>query len=141
MTSTSCVFCGLLADQGEATWVARRDKASAFLPLTEGRLSPAHTVVVPNDHAVGIHDASAESLQAVVLLAQEVARAMEESIGARGVNILNASGPDSDQSIPHLHLHVVPRWKGDGLDTWPSTLSSHPLDDGWLSAIRSAMAA
>ncbi|MCG7308343.1 HIT family protein [Brachybacterium sp. ACRRE] len=139
MTSTSCVFCGLLADQGEATWVARRERASAFLPLAEGRLSPAHTVVVPNDHALGIHDASAESLQAVVLLAQEVARAMEESIGARGVNILNASGPDSDQSVPHLHLHVVPRWKGDGLDTWPSTVSSHSLDDAWLSAVRAAM--
>ena len=139
MTSTSCVFCGLLADQGEVTWVARRDGASAFLPLAEGRLSPAHTVVVPNDHAVGIHDASAESLQAVVLLAQEVARAMEESIGARGVNILNASGPDSDQSVPHLHLHVIPRWKGDGLDTWPSTSSSHSLDDAWLSTVRAAM--
>lgn len=139
MTSTSCVFCGLLADQGEATWVARRDRASAFLPLAEGRLSPAHTVVVPNDHAVGIHDAPAESLQAVVLLAQEVARAMEKSIGARGVNILNASGPDSDQSVPHLHLHVIPRWKGDGLDTWPPTVSRHSLDNGWLSEVRAAM--
>ncbi len=139
MTSTSCVFCGLLADQGEAAWVARRDRASAFLPLGEGRLSPAHTLVVPNDHAVGIHDASAESLQAVVLLAQEVARAMEESIGARGVNILNASGPDSDQSVPHLHLHVIPRWKGDGLDTWPSTVSNRSLDDAWLSVVRAAM--
>ena len=139
MTSTSCVFCGLLADQGEATWVARRERASAFLPLAEGRLSPAHTVVVPNDHAVGIHDASAESLRAVVLLAQEVARAMEESIGARGVNILNASGPDSDQSVPHLHLHVIPRWKGDGLDSWPSSVSNHPLDGAWLSAVRAAM--
>jgi histidine triad (HIT) family protein len=139
MTSTSCVFCGLLADQGEATWVARRERASAFLPLAEGWLSPAHTVVVPNDHAVGIHDASAESLRAVVLLAQEVARAMEESIGARGVNILNASGPDSDQSVPHLHLHVIPRWKGDGLDTWPSSVSNHPLDGAWLSAVRAAM--
>jgi histidine triad (HIT) family protein len=139
MTSTSCVFCGLLAGQGEATWVARREGASAFLPLAEGRLSPAHTIVVPNAHAVGIHDASAESLQAVVLLAREVARALEESIGARGVNILNASGPDSDQSVPHLHLHVIPRWNDDGLDTWPSTVSNHPLDEAWLSAVRAAM--
>lgn len=65
---------------------------------------------------MGIQDASAESLQAVVLLAQEVALAMEKSIGARGVNIFNASGPDSDQSVL-FHLHVTPRWKGDGLDT------------------------
>lgn len=136
-----CVFCGLLAGEGEVAWIARREGASAFLPLAESRLSPAHTLVVPNDHAVGVHDASAESLQAVILLAQEVARAMEETIGAHGVNILNASGPDSEQSVPHLHLHIVPRWKGDGLVTWPSTVSSHLLDEAWLGAMRATMGA
>lgn len=120
--------------------MARREGASALLPLAEGRLSPAHTLVVPNEHVVGIHDASAESVQAVMLLAQEIARAMEAALGARGVNILSASGPGSDQSVPHLHLHVIPRWQGDGLDTWPSTVSNRPLDDGWLSAVRSALA-
>lgn len=134
-----CVFCALLAGEGQAAWVARREHASAFLPLAESQLSPAHTLVVPNDHAVGVHDASPESLQAVILLAQEVARAMEETIGARGVNILSASGPGSEQSVPHLHLHVVPRWTGDGLDTWPSTVSSHVLDDAWLGAMRAMM--
>ena len=139
MPPTSCVFCGLLAGHGEASWVARRDGALALLPLAEGRLSPARTVVLPNAHAAGFHDSSAESLQAVVLLAQEVARAMEKCIGARGVNILSASGPDSDQSVPHLHQHVIPRRKGDGLDTWPSTVTSHPLEDAWHSAVRAAM--
>lgn len=139
MTASECVFCALLAGDGETTWVARRRHASAFLPLPAGRLSPAHTLVVPNDHAVGIQDASAPSLQAVILLAQEIARAMATSLGARGVNILNASGPDSDQSVPHLHLHVVPRWAGDGLDTWPSGVSDHSLDGGWLADVRTAL--
>ena len=121
------------------TWVARREDASAFLPLSEGRLSPAHTLVIPNEHVVGVQDASPHALKAVVLLAQEVARAMAVSIGARGVNILNASGPESDQSVSHLHLHVVPRWGGDGLDTWPSTVSSHALEDDWLTSVRAAL--
>lgn len=141
MESTDCTFCGLLAGAGEVTWIARRSDASAFLPLASGRLSPAHTIVVPNTHAHGVQDASAASLQAVVLLAQEIARAMSETIGALGVNILNASGPGSDQSVPHLHLHVVPRWDGDGLDTWPSTLSTHALGDGWLSDVRAVLRA
>lgn len=140
MESAVCVFCSLLSGEGEVSWVARRRKASAFLPLAEGRLSPAHTVVVPNDHAVGLHDAPAESLQAVMLLAQEVALAMEQAIGALGVNVLSASGPDSGQSVPHLHLHLIPRWNGDGLDTWPSTVSTHDLDDAWLDAVHAVMA-
>lgn len=141
MSAVTCVFCELLAGEGRTTWVARRDAASAFLPLPESRLSPAHTLVVPNEHVAGIHDASAESLQAVILLAQEVARAMEASLGARGVNILSASGPGSDQSVPHLHLHVVPRWEGDGLDTWPSTVSHRLLEDGWLDGLRASLTA
>lgn len=139
MSAVTCVFCGLLAGEGRTTWVARREAAAAFLPLAESRLSPAHTLVVPNDHVVGIHDASPESLQAVVLLAQEVARAMEASLGARGVNILSASGPGSDQSVPHLHLHVIPRWEGDGLDTWPSTVSNRQIDDDWFDEVRACL--
>lgn len=139
MISGSCVFCGLLSGEGRATWVARREGASALLPLAEGRLSPAHTLVVPNTHVVGIHEASAESLQAVMVLAQEIAQAMETALGARGVNILSASGPDSGQSVPHFHLHLVPRWEDDGLDTWPVTVSTRQLDDGWLGAVRAAL--
>src|SRR5699024_12400295 len=97
---------------------------------------PAHTLAVPNEHAVTIHDASAEALQAVLLLAQEVARAMETSLGARGVNALNASGPGSGQAAPHLHLHVIPRWQGDGLATWPSTVGKRLPDVGTVDAVR-----
>lgn len=140
MSSTACVFCDLLTGDGEVAWVARRAEASAFLPFAEDRLSPAHTLVVPHQHAVGIHDVSAQSLQATVLLAQEFARAMSETLGAPGANILNASGPHSGQSVPHLHLHVVPRWEDDGLDTWPSTISRHPLERDWLTAVRTGLA-
>lgn len=141
MDPDACVFCELLSGHREVTWVARRPGASAFLPLADGRLAKAHVLVIPDEHVAGIQDASSQALQAVVLLAQEVAQAMAVSIGAQGVNLLNASGDDSDQSVPHLHLHVVPRWSGDGLDTWPSTVSEHALEDQWLSSLRATIEA
>lgn len=64
---------------------------------------------------------------------------MEAKIGAPGVNLLSASGPHSDQSVPHLHVHVIPRWEGDGLDTWPSTISRHVLESDWLTSLRTGL--
>jgi len=139
MFGEACVFCELVSGRGEVTWLARRPGAVAFLPLAEGRLSEAHILVIPDTHFVGIQDATPEALQAVMLLVQEVAQAMASSIGAHGVNILNASGEGSDQSVAHLHMHVVPRWHADGLDTWPTTISGHELKDDWFDSLRASI--
>ena len=60
-------------------------------------------------------------------LVRRVADAMRSALGAEGVNILNASGPSSEQSVPHLHFHVIPRWTGDNFSTWPTSRSEHPF--------------
>lgn len=139
MIADACIFCDLISGRREVVWLARRPGAAAFLPLAEGRLSEAHVLVIPDEHVAGIQDATPDALQAVVLLVQEVARAMASSIGAAGVNILNASGEGSDQSVAHLHMHVVPRWRGDGLDTWPTTTSEHELKDDWFDSLRASI--
>ncbi len=137
---STCVFCGLLRDDAPAIWVARGPIASALLPRPEGRLAPGHTLVIPNDHAVGVQDVPSDGLAAVTRLVQRVARAMDRALGATGVNVLNASGPNSDQSVPHLHFHVVPRWADDGLDLWPTGRSrQHPRHD-WADALRADLA-
>lgn len=136
----SCVFCRLLAGAGRAEWLWRGDHASALLPLPSGWLAPGHTLVISNEHAIGIQDVSSAGMQAAALLVQRVSQQMVTAIGAMGVNVLNASGPASDQSVDHLHFHVVPRWKGDGLQTWPQGRSAHRLQEGWIEALRTRLA-
>src|SRR5699024_875291 len=119
--------------------IARKGGGRCRTVEAESLLSPAHTLAVPNEHAVSIHDASAEALQAVLLLAQEVARATETSLGARGVTVLDASGPGADQSAAHVHLRGIPRWQGDGLDAWPSTVSNRQIDDDWFDEARACL--
>lgn len=128
MDPVSCPFCALLVNP-DAVWVSREDgaDAAAMLPLPDSALAPGHTLVIPTEHCVGVHDASPRALHAVSDLVQRIARAMSSRLGADGVNVLNASGPASGQSVPHLHMHVVPRWEGDGLDTWPAGLSRHEV--------------
>lgn len=137
--SRPCVFCSLLRDEEPATWLYRGDHASALLPLPSGRLAPGHTLVIPAEHVVGVQDASAEALQQTILLVQRVARSLADALAAPGVNVLNASGPHTGQSVDHLHFHVVPRWEGDGLDTWLNGRSRHPVADTWPDTLRLAL--
>lgn len=137
--SAGCVFCSLLSGDGSAEWLYQGPKASALLPLRSGWVAPGHTLVISNEHAVGVQDVSAETLQSVMLLVQRVAQQMAMAIGAAGVNVLNASGPNSDQSVDHLHFHVVPRWADDGLDTWIHGTSRHEPGDSWLDDLRAQL--
>jgi histidine triad (HIT) family protein len=110
----SCVFCSLLLNEAPADWITREEHAAAFLPLPASSLAPGHTLVTPT-----VHDAGPSSLAATMALVQAVSLAMREALGAPGVNLLSASGPESEQSVAHLHVHVIPRWRDDGFTTWP----------------------
>ena len=112
MAATSCVFCELMIT-GEARWVAQERFAVAFAPLPGDEFAPGHTLVVPRSHAVGVHDADDADVVAVATLIRRVSRAMVGALGASGVVVLNASGPNSGQTVGHMHFHVVPRWDDD----------------------------
>ncbi|MFF4845061.1 HIT family protein [Streptomyces collinus] len=112
-----CVFCQLIRE-GTARWMAREAESCAFTPLNP--LAPGHTLVVPTSHYTGVFDTPPDVLTASVTLVQRVAAAMRVALDASGVNILSASGPGSEQSVPHLHFHVIPRWVDDGISTWPT---------------------
>ncbi|MFF8592325.1 HIT family protein [Streptomyces sp. NPDC015220] len=119
-----CLFCRLV-HEGTAHWVVRGSSVCAFAPLNP--LAPGHTLVAPASHHTDVFDTPAEVLVETVKLAQRLAGAMRTALNASGVNILNASGPGSEQSVPHLHFHVVPRWPADGISTWPTGRSQHRL--------------
>jgi histidine triad (HIT) family protein len=112
MRVMECVFCELLTT-GRVRWVARQPDVVAFAPLPAEEFAPGHTLVVPRRHAVGIHDADESDVVAVAALVRRVSRAMLSALGATGVVVLNASGPNSGQTVAHLHFHVVPRWDDD----------------------------
>ncbi|MFF3846876.1 HIT family protein [Streptomyces sp. NPDC002328] len=120
----SCPFCRLIREDS-ARWVARGPSACAFTPLDT--LAPGHTLVVPTAHYRDVFDTPTEVLAETVDLVQRLAKAMRSALNATGVNVLNASGPDSEQSVPHLHFHVVPRWPDDGISTWPNGQSRHRI--------------
>jgi histidine triad (HIT) family protein len=81
--------------------------------------------------------ATDEDLIATRSLSREIAKAVVQVVGA---DLLNASGPHSEQSVFHLHIHVVPRWRGDGLTTWPVGGSRREPSTGDLYALSAFLA-
>jgi len=124
----SCLFCAIANGHNAATIVDRTGDALAFAPPPDSRLAPGHTIVIPLRHSDDLIDSDSSSLIATVVLAQKVARDMTAVLNAGGVNILHASGARAEQSIFHLHFHVVPRWDEDEDTLWPERRSLHEFD-------------
>ena len=113
----TCVFCGIIAGTTAASIVMQDDDVVAFLdarPLFKG-----HVLVVPRAHVVTLPELPAAALPRFFGAVQRVARALPEALGAQGTFV--AMNNVVSQSVPHLHAHVVPRTKGDGLKGffWP----------------------
>jgi histidine triad (HIT) family protein len=119
MTAKECVFCAIALGKAPARIIARSEHAIAFLDATPSSIG--HTVVIPRAHYESIFDCDEKTWSAVTDLAKVVADTMKRENLAEGVNILHASGESAQQSVQHLHLHVLPRHHDDGLDAWVRT--------------------
>jgi histidine triad (HIT) family protein len=111
--SDPCVFCEIVAGTSPASLVVQNDLALAL--LTIGPIRPGHTLVIPKRHAVEFPDAHPSEVAAILELGAEVARRQRRTLGSTGETLFLASGAAGEQSVFHLHLHVVPRHNGDGL--------------------------
>lgn len=126
---TECVFCDLIGT-GEAQWVANAKDAVAFLPKPGEEIAPGHTLVAPRRHSPDIFVTAPADWDATLSLVRRVGLAMRAALGATGVVVLNASGPDGGGSVPHLHFHIVPCWSDDEATFWPTDRSHHTLQAG-----------
>jgi histidine triad (HIT) family protein len=112
-----CVFCELAAGRQPGQVVYRGPSAFAFFPLDQE--VRGHTVVAPVVHVETWPELAGDLVGALFAAVQEVSRLLCARLSAAAVNVLFAGGPAAQQSMPHLHVHVLPRWPGDGVDAWP----------------------
>lgn len=116
--AADCVFCKIRDGQLPSMRVYEDDRTLAIMdinPLTSG-----HCLVITKTHAPTLWDANVEDLQAAMAAARKVAIALRAAVKLDGLNMLQANGAAAFQSVPHYHLHLIPRWHNDdkGFD-WP----------------------
>jgi histidine triad (HIT) family protein len=113
----ACTFCAIVAGRAPAHRVFEDDVCVAFLDTRP--LFPGHTLVVPRVHRETLHDIPQADLGPLFAIAQRISDAQGKALGAEGTFV--ALNDRVSQSVPHVHVHVVPRRKGDGLRGffWP----------------------
>lgn len=110
---TACVFCEIVAHRSPASVVYRDDRCIAFMDIQP--VTPGHLLVIPVAHATYLADLDAEIGRHLFAVAQRLASGLRASgLRAEGVNLFLADGEAAGQEVFHVHLHVFPRFAGDG---------------------------
>jgi histidine triad (HIT) family protein len=108
--STNCIFCKIVAGEIPSTRVYEDADTLAFMDI--GPVIKGHTLVIPKHHYDPI--TKTPVLARLMKVVQKIAQAQMNGLKADGVNVLNANGTAAGQQVPHIHFHVVPRFKTDG---------------------------
>jgi histidine triad (HIT) family protein len=107
-----CVFCAISADRLPAHRVYEDEHFIVLLDIFPMR--PAHVLIVSREHAPLLNNLSSNARDCLLTLSQRVSAALRASgYGREGINLLINDGPAANQHVPHLHLHLIPRYSGD----------------------------
>jgi histidine triad (HIT) family protein len=130
-----CTFCQVANEKTPAKIIFQNDETLAF--LDHRPLFPGHVLLIPRDHLESLADVPAGLLARLTSEARLLAIAMEQGLRAEGSFL--AINNRVSQSVPHLHVHVVPRKKGDGLKGffWPR---QKYRDDQHMEDVRARLA-
>ena len=110
--SAECVFCKIRDAQIPSMKIYEDDRTLVFMDINP--LNAGHCLVVTKTHAPTLWESSEADLRAAITVAKKVALALRQTLKPDGLNMLQANGAAAFQSVPHFHLHLIPRSHNDG---------------------------
>ena len=138
---SSCILCDIVRGDAEGSFVYRDDVVSAFLDIKP--VNPGHLLMIPNEHVQLIRDVPAGVRQLLFEFAIRIGEALRAAERADGFDLFLADGEAAGQETPHAHVHVIPRFKGDGFTidarAWKEPQPSRAELDQLAEEISSAM--
>lgn len=114
MAEEQCIFCKIIAGEIPSATVYEDDDFKAILDVNPA--ARGHVIIVPKKHAANIFEIEDGDAAKVFPVAKKVAAALKKTYGCDGVNILQNNGEAAGQTVFHLHVHVIPRYYGDGVN-------------------------
>lgn len=124
MIQQECIFCKIAQKKIPTNIIIENDKAMAFLdayPLSKG-----HTLIIPKDHYSKIQELDENSSQSLFNILWKITNPIEKAMGVNSSTIAIHNGKEAGQEIPHVHIHVIPRKRGDGAGPVHSMFRNKP---------------
>ena len=118
---SDCIFCKIARREIPCLAIYEDDHIISFMDIA--RDVDGHILVIPKSHCESILDCDPDTLAHVMCTVKSISNHLVDHCGYEGVNLLNASGAAAGQSLPHFHIHIIPRRHDDGLcstGAWPS---------------------
>ena len=117
---TDCIFCKIIKGEIPAHKVYEDDMVVSFLDIFP--IHPGHVLVVPKKHSLDIFDTDEETMKQIMAVGKKLSPAVMKGAKADGINIGMNNKPGAGQEVMHAHMHIIPRYKDDGLKTWSKNL-------------------
>jgi histidine triad (HIT) family protein len=113
MGDRGCIFCAIIEGQAPAEVLFEDKETLAFMDINPA--NPGHALVIPKRHIRDIYGMDEEMAAAVMRAAVRVAKAIKRALQPDGMNLVQSNERAGGQDVFHFHIHVIPRWYGDGL--------------------------
>ncbi|MCT1578655.1 HIT family protein [Oceanobacillus kimchii] len=129
MSHEDCIFCKIIQGDIPSAKVYEDDNVYAFLDISQ--VTKGHTLVIPKEHTKNIYETSPEVAKELFARIPFIANAIKKSYNPLGMNVLNNNESAAEQSVFHLHLHLIPRYgEGDGYSpNWTVHTDEYNSDD------------
>ena len=112
MKKDDCIFCRIACGEIPSKTLYEDEQFRVILDL--GPATTGHALILPKDHAANLYELPEETAAAVMKLAKKMALKMRDKLHCDGLNLVQNNGETAGQTVPHFHLHLIPRYKGDG---------------------------
>lgn len=117
MKKDDCIFCKIAAGEIPSTTIYETGEFKVFFDVSPA--SKGHALIIPKEHFDNVFSIDSETASKLFSLATSVARALKIETDCDGMNLLQNNGEVAGQTVHHFHLHLIPRYKDDGIKlTW-----------------------
>lgn len=114
MIDHNCIFCKIATGEIPSATIYEDEDFRVIMDINPA--SKGHAIILPKTHAANVYEVSEEVAGKIYAVARKVAIAMKEELHCEGLNILQNNGELAGQTVFHLHVHLIPRYKGDKIN-------------------------